>query len=166
MIDVTAGGELTALGSHNSLFPLPINSQEGILLKRDFQPWCHTLLGKRIRNSEKQARFLNLDPMDISAGWFPMVDLPCDLWSVQHHAWPLPTRCQKYPLNSYEKQKCFWIFPNVSEIAPIKSHHSKNVSLKRSQTVKLVEDNIAHPLQRCFSQHSLHELYCLCNFLK
>jgi hypothetical protein len=42
MIDSTAGGELTAVGGCKSLFPLPINSQEGIILKRDFQLFLST----------------------------------------------------------------------------------------------------------------------------
>ena len=37
MNDAAAGGELKARGGCNSLFPLPTNSQERIILKRDFR---------------------------------------------------------------------------------------------------------------------------------
>lgn len=75
MTDAAAGGELTGFQGGNSLFPLPINSQEGIILKRYFQPLPHSFLGKRIRDSEKQVGFLN-------HGWLSVVELPCALWGV------------------------------------------------------------------------------------
>lgn len=48
MIDTAAGGQLKARGGSNSLFSLPTNSQEGIILKRDFQPFIHFSRGQEL----------------------------------------------------------------------------------------------------------------------